>query len=98
MGKAKLAGFRLSEDQCDNGCCVLLRTRSDYSTNSKGWIGPRESNCSSVTGLDEASAQRSISKSTKANDAFVYSQRVQTRFTAPLTWCLRLSIRLSNRS
>src|ERR1041385_8095394 len=59
MEKAKLAGSRLCGDRCGNGCCVSRRMRSDCSTNSRHLIGPRESNCFSVTGLVEAKARKS---------------------------------------
>src|SRR6266403_678553 len=39
MARARLAAFRLCEDQCGNGCCVSLLLRSDCSRDSRNWIG-----------------------------------------------------------
>src|SRR6267378_4371706 len=39
MARARLAAFRLCEDQCGNGCCVSLLLRSDCSRDSTNWIG-----------------------------------------------------------
>src|SRR5439155_26586105 len=81
MEKARLAAFRLFEDQCGNGCCASLLMRSDCSMNSRALIGLKESNCCSAIGLAEAKARKSISRLTKATRKFVFYQRVPTRFT-----------------
>ena len=81
MERARLADFRLCEGRCGNGCCVSLLLRSDCLMNSTNWIGPRESNCSSATGLAEAKARRSISRSTNVDQQIrVFTTRPDTLY------------------
>src|SRR5439155_5843638 len=95
MAKVKLAGSRLFEGRCGNGCYASRPMQSDYSTNSTNSIGQKESNYSSETGLAEAKVQKSISRSTKATKKFAFSPRDPTRFTAAPSWCSRRNIRWS---